>query len=348
MSVMIRVALALWMLVGASVQAADQQKVTVAVERSSLLGFLPITIAKTQGFFAEQQLDVSIQTFETQDDALAALREGRADAAGLSYDRLLRSAAEGAPVLAIIAISRMPGFVLGVRPDLTGAIKTIADLRGRRLGIAGRGSASAGFAHLLLARYGLRSEDVAFVSAARTEDAIRMLAAQEIDGIMTNDPTATVLSARSRMRPLVDTRTEEGVQQAFGIEELPGAVLTSMSSFVRQRPQAAQGLVKGIHKALVWLKAASPDDVADVVPLDQYEDKSLYTAAVGSTLPSFSRDGEVDGQGHDLLLRLIVMDGGRSIAVPLNRVFDRTFLQNAAGENDGLEGSGSPVPVEED
>jgi NitT/TauT family transport system substrate-binding protein len=126
-----------------------------------------VFIARAQGYFRQQGIEVDVVPFQSGADTIAPLASGELDVSGGITSIALLNAAErglGIKVVADKGTSR-PGFEfswLAVRRDLveSGAVRDLADLRGRRVGIAAsRSGAEAVVAHVL-ARGGVRLDEV--------------------------------------------------------------------------------------------------------------------------------------------------------------------------------------------
>ena len=116
-----------------------------------------VFIARARGYFRQQGIQVEVVPFQSGADTIAPLASGELDVSGGITSIALLNAAErglGIKVVADKGTSR-PGFEfswLAVRRDLveSGAVRDLADLRGRRVGIAAaRSGAEAVVAHVL-------------------------------------------------------------------------------------------------------------------------------------------------------------------------------------------------------
>lgn len=142
-----------------SANAAD--KLTVILEWFVNPDHAPLVVAKEKGFFAEAGLDVDLVAPADPNDPPKLVAAGQADI-GVSYQpQLHMQVAEGLPVARIGTLVATPLAVMMVLPD--GPIKTLADLKGRRIGY------SVAFERdtllpAMLARYGLKLADVETVA----------------------------------------------------------------------------------------------------------------------------------------------------------------------------------------
>lgn len=146
---------------------------------------LPLWIAQRLGFFADEGLDVRIELYEPIDEVTQRLREGNLDLAlGVTEHVILDSERGGH--LQIIAgnVNRLPFSLIG-RPG----VATIADLRGRRIGVSSLDAGSSSLVMQMLAAHGLRyPQDYTIVAVGPILTRWRLLQSGEIDAGLQGAP----------------------------------------------------------------------------------------------------------------------------------------------------------------
>lgn len=136
-------------------------KFTVILEWFVNPDHAPLIVAKEKGFFAEAGLDVELIAPADPNDPPKLVAAGKADL-GISYQPQLHLQVDGGlPVVRVGTLVATPLVTMMVLPD--GPVKTIADLKGKRIGF------SVGFYRdtllpAMLARHGLSLEDVETIS----------------------------------------------------------------------------------------------------------------------------------------------------------------------------------------
>ncbi|MGU3493568.1 ABC transporter substrate-binding protein [Xanthobacteraceae bacterium A53D] len=316
----------------ADTQKAEKPTLTLGVGGKPLLYYLPLTIAERKGFFKDEGLDVSINDFGGGAKSLQALIGGSIDVVTGAYEHTIRMQAKRQDIVSVIELGRYPGIVLVVRKDKADKIKTIADLKGAKIGVTAPGSSTNFFVNFLLAKHGLKPDDVSFVGVGGGASAVAQMKRGEIDAMANLDPVITKLQGDGDVVVLADTRTVEGNQQIFGGTN-PAAVLYLKRDFVEANPITTQKLVNAFYKALKWLETATPEDVAKVVP-EEYllGDPGLYVAAVKASKPTFSLNGVIPESGmKNALSMLIEFDAElKSANIDLPKTFDGRFVAKAA------------------
>jgi NitT/TauT family transport system substrate-binding protein len=316
----------------AAAQAPEKPKVVLGVGGKTLLYYLPLTIAERRGLFKEAGLAVEINDFGGGAKSLQAMIGGSTDVTAGAYEHTIRMQAKGQDVRAVIELGRFPGIVLAARRDLAGTVRSVADLKGRKIGVTAPGSSTNFFASFLLSKAGVAPEDVAFVGVGGGQAAIAAILHRQIDALANLDPVISKLEQDNAIDILADSRTEAGNRAIFGGSN-PAAVLYAKAEFIARNPNTVQALVDAFYKALRWLAAATPEDVVRTVP-EQYlmGDRALYLRAVGASLPTYSRTGVVTRDGMESARAMLVQFDAelQRAAIDLDRTWDGRFVARAA------------------
>jgi NitT/TauT family transport system substrate-binding protein len=315
-------------------QAAEPEKKDVAlgVGGKSLLYYLPLTIAEQKGYFTQEGLNVAINDFKGGSQSLQALQGGSVDVVTGAYEHTIRMQVKGRPVIALIELGRFPGFVLAARSALKDKVKKPGDLKGMKIGVTTPGSSTHNFLNYLLARDGVKPEEVSVIGVAGGMTAVAAVKRGEIDAISLSEPVIATLAREGSITVLADSRTEEGTKAIFGGNN-SAAVLYATPEFIAANPETTQRLVRAFYKALSWIKSASPEDIAAAVPQEYYlGDRTLYLEALKNTLQTYSRDGVITPASMKAAQEMLSFDAEvASAKVDLATTFDGRFLAKATG-----------------
>jgi NitT/TauT family transport system substrate-binding protein len=150
-------------------QAQAPRQVTVGI--LYIAADAGLFIAKERGYFAEQNLDVQLNRFTSAADIVALLATNKLDVgSGSATPGLFNSFKRGLEIQIVTskAVMIAPHFGTGsllVRKDLveSGAVKTIADLKGKRIAVNNIQSTSLNYVLRGIAVGGLAKEDVTLV-----------------------------------------------------------------------------------------------------------------------------------------------------------------------------------------
>jgi NitT/TauT family transport system substrate-binding protein len=316
----------------AAAQILEKPVLQIGVGGKPLLYYLPLTIAERKGFFKEEGLDVTINDFGGGAKSLQALIGGSVDAVTGAYEHTIRMQEKGQSVVAVLELGRFPGIVVGVAKAKAGTVKSVADLKGLKIGVTAPGSSTHLTAVYLLAKAGVAADDVGIVGVGSGASAVAALESGNVDAISHLDPVISKLEADGAMSILVDTRTETGTIAAYGTTN-PAATLYLKGDFIKDNPKTTQALTNALYKALKWLATASPEDVAASVPEEYWlGDKALYIRAVTASLPAYSRTGMISDEASKGMLDFlkVVEPTFNTAKIDLKKTFDPRFAIVAA------------------
>ena len=312
---------------------ADPVTVRIGVGGKPLLYYLPLTVAERKGFFAEEGIEAEISDFGGGARSLQALVGGSVDVVTGAYEHTIRMQAKGQDIRAVCELGRLPAIVIAVRKDLAGTVKSVADFKGRKVGVTAPGSSTALAVQFAMIKAGLKASDAPLIGIGGGAGAVAAIKRGEIDAIAHLDPVIAKLEADGDIQVLVDTRTEAGTRTLFGGPN-PAAVVYTRQDWIEHHPAAMQRVVNAFARALKWLAAASPEAIADLVPAAyQFGDRALYLQAVGKSLESYSRTGIPTQEGMASVLDLVrTLDAElQGAQIDLATTFDDRFVKRAMG-----------------
>src|SRR5512137_76135 len=184
----------------AAAQALEKKKVTIAVGGKNLLYYLPLTIAEQLKYFQAEGLEVEIVDFAGGARALQAVVGGSADVVSGAFEHTLNMQQKGQPMRAFVLQGRAPQIVLAV------STKSLADLKGKKIGVTAPGSSTNIMANFVLAKAGIRPADVSYVGVGASQGAVAAIRAGQVDAISNLDPVITILQRAGDSRIIADTR----------------------------------------------------------------------------------------------------------------------------------------------
>ncbi len=137
---------------------------------------LPPYVAQELGYFKDENLTVELVRFEGGVGALRSMVAGGVDLAGTSSEPLVTAIAQGVEVRAIGTYSPAISQVFAV----SAAIKTSADLKGKKIGIQEPGGFADALSRAYLKKNNIDAKDVSFVTTT-TAARVQQLAAGNVD-----------------------------------------------------------------------------------------------------------------------------------------------------------------------
>ena len=149
--------------VGAIALAADKpaKKVRIGLDWFANPDHGPVIVALTKGFFADAGLDVTIAAPSTTRDNVTMVLDGQVAIGMADQVRVQIESAGGSPLAIVGTLIPVPlNVILAVEG---GPVKSIADLRGRRIGYADSERAQRALLKIALAAHGIPISEVTLV-----------------------------------------------------------------------------------------------------------------------------------------------------------------------------------------
>lgn len=236
------------------------QKVKVAYV--PILKFATMYVAAQRGLFKKQGLDVEFERVKSGTEAIAFLTQGSIDVGGIAIVTSLWNAWNRGLDIRIIAPGALEPFTgsptkLLLRKDLEGKVKTIADLKGKRVATAGGpGSGGEYLVAKALERGHLTIRDVELINLGNA-DMPAALERGSIDAALAGSPYA-------------DQTIKGGHAVVLASDLTPGLMTVAFvgsGKFLKERPQVAERFVLALTEAARLMQG---DDYLAPTNIDAY------------------------------------------------------------------------------
>lgn len=309
----------------------EKTKVSIAVGGKAAFYYLPLTISEQLGYFKAEGLDVEISDFAGGARALQALVGGSADVVSGAYEHTINMQSKGQAIQSFVLQGRAPQIAMGVSTKAMPNYRSLADLKGRKIGVSAPGSSTNMVANLVLSRAGIKASDVSYVGVGTSAGALAALRSGQIDAMSNTDPVMTMLEQKGEVKIISDTRTLKGTQDVFG-GPMPAACLYTNAEFVQKNPNTCQALANAIVHGLKWLQTAGPSDIIKTVP-DAYllGDRALYLASFNKVREAISLDGLLPEEGARTALKALASfePTVKADKIDLGRTYTNDFARRA-------------------
>lgn len=309
----------------------EKTKVALAVGGKASFYYLPLTIAEQLGYFKAEGLDVEISDFAGGSRALQAVVGGSADVCSGAFEHTINLQSKNQIFQSFVLQGRAPQIAFGVSTKTLPGYKSIADLKGKKIGVTAPGSSTNMMANLVLARGGLKASDVSFIGVGTAAGALTALRSGEIDAISNIDPVMTMLEQKAEVKIISDTRTLKGTLEVFG-GPMPAACLYAPVDFIHKNPKTCQALANAIVHGLKWLQTAGPSDIIKTVPEGYLlGDRALYLASFNKVRDSIALDGLIPDDGARTALKALAsFDTGIKVdKIDLAKTYTNEFARRA-------------------
>ena len=315
----------------AQAQALEKSKLTVAVGGKNLLYYLPLTIAEQLGYFKAEGLDVTIVDFAGGSRALQAVVGGSADVVSGAFEHTVNMQFKGQRMRAFVLQGAAPQIVLGINPKTMAGFKTLADLKGKKVGVTAPGSSTNVMLNFVLAKAGLKPSDVSVIGVGAGNGAVAAMRSGQIDAMSNLDPVITLLQRSGDLKIISDTRVVTESEKVFG-GPMPAACLYAMQSFINSNPNTTQALANAIVRADKWIQRAGAADIIKAVPESfLMGDRAVYIDAFLAAKGALSPDGMIPEKGAQTAFRALasVDDQLAAAKLDLNAVYTNDFVKKA-------------------
>lgn len=328
---LIGVLMGLALAAGAATAPAQE---TVKVGVLKLTSSAPLFIGVEKGFFKEFGVEPQLVFFQAAAPIAAALAAGQIEVGATGLTAALYNIVLGGETLWIVADKgrEWPGYPLVailVQKELWDrGIRSVADLKGRRIGVTTLGSTFHFHIGNILEKQGMKLEDVKVVPLQAMAASMEALKGKQVDAIMVPQPF-----------PGRAEREGFGKILAWAGDLYPWQIATIFYSkgFAAARARAV-GFMKGYVKAARYYHdAVLVQRDGRVVPGANYDEVVGITARYTGARPEIIRLGfpYMDRNG-----RLLVTDIDKQMAwwaahgfikrpIPLRDVVDTSFVEEA-------------------
>ena len=309
----------------------EKTKVAIAVGGKAAFYHLPLTISEQLGYFKAEGLEVDISDHASGARSLQAVAAGLADVVSGAYEHTIDLQSKSQFYQAFVLLGRAPQIALGISTRTLPGYKSLADLRGKKIGVSAPGSSTSMLAALVLSRAGIKPEDVSFIGVGTAATALTAMRSGQIDALSNMDPVMTMLVQKGEVKIIADTRTLKGTQDVFG-GPMPAACLYAPIEFLQKNPNTAQALANAIVHGLKWLQTAGPGDIIKTVPESYFlGDRGLYLASFNKVREAIALDGLISADGTKTALRALasVDPAVRPDKIALGRTYTNEFALRA-------------------
>jgi NitT/TauT family transport system substrate-binding protein len=285
------------------VGAQGQPKMSIIVGGLEKIIYLPAMLTERLGYFKDAGVNVTLYNEGAGVSAEDEMIAGRVDAVVGFYDHTIDLQAKGKILEAVIILDRVPGEALVV--SNRSGINSLADLKGKHIGVTGLGSSTNFLAAFLVTKGGGSQGQYTPVPVGAGNTLIAAMQQGRIEAAVTTEPTVSRLMKMGLAHVLVDMRTAAGTRGALG-GTYPAACIYLRTDWANSHKDAVQRTVSAFAKTLQYLQANTSAVVADHMPEDYYVgDKPLYLAALAASMNMFNPTGLMPPDGPPTVLHVL-------------------------------------------
>jgi ABC-type nitrate/sulfonate/bicarbonate transport system substrate-binding protein len=302
------------LLIQSSIGAAE--KVIISYSSRSY-AFLPAQVGEARGFFKDENLEPLLIQMRSQ-VAVPALMSGEVNYT-LSFGNIIAGAMQGMPFKILAVLTDKPLHSLVGRPE----IKTINDLRGKRIGSQRIGGSDQLAAEAILQAKGINLKDVQFVTLGGDEPVrVEILRKGLVDAICTVPPGPVRL-------------VREGYNLLGGPKDLKiGSPISSVAvtdSRLKSNRDETKKVLRAVLRGLRFMHERREETI-QVMSRWLSQTPEVARDSYDSILPSFSPDGATVDKTYEFAIESRKATVRTDKPIPLAQVRDVTLLREVQKE----------------
>jgi NitT/TauT family transport system substrate-binding protein len=297
-------------------EAQELRKIHVAIPAVTP-AVATFAIAKDKGYYREEGLDVELVAMPSGvgTQALIGGNVKFSTLGGASLPPILR----GAPMRFLFATFSRPMFWLYAKPE----IRSIADLKGKKVGISSLGSGPDSILRDTLKKHGLDGgRDVAILPVGSGTARFYALQAGSVEAAMLSIP-AIFMAQDAGFRELVSFVDQDLV-------ELQGSILTT-NQLLESEPALAERFVRGSLKGFLTFRDNRPAAIQVLSKFLRLKE-DMVVKIYDRFKPGMTPDGTINEALQRKSIEHIIERVGVKEPPPLDKVFDFALARKANNE----------------
>jgi len=272
----------------------------------------PVIVALDRGYFQANGLDAEFVPFRGGPDLLKAVIGGEVLIGITGGTDIFVFREAGAPIRMVATETEGNHFTLNVSAD----VHSVADLRGKVIGVTKIGATTWVFARILARQNGWDPErDVKIVALGGLDAQVAALTRHEIQAFVWGDGGA-VLEAQGKSRVLkrLDSVTPRWVSQ----------IVYASEETIRRRPDDIRKGLHAIFQALAFMRR-HPEEAATIAARTLKWDPRAVLAAHRLSSPLFPTDGRIDVEALRAMQDTLLEQGVLATRLPLADHYTTVF-----------------------
>jgi len=298
--------------------ALGADKVKFALPGNSM-GYLPLFVAVHRGFFKDEGIDIELPRLIPA-MAQNALMSGDVQYHGLA-DSGLRLAARSAPIKAIFYGADRPMYYLVAQKE----IRSVAELKGKRVGVSQFGGTSDLSARLALKHFGVEPERDALIIQIGSEGTrMAALRAGSVAAIIVPVP-AVVLLKRDGFNE---------ISFVGDVVEFASNGYSTTDQRIKENPQEVKKVLRAMYRGLRFAKE-NPEGTIGVIQKEWKVDPEVAKESYAAIVKALNDDGIIGEKQLKIHFDIIRKTEKNIGEIPVEKVVDFRLLREVRRELSG-------------
>ena len=275
---------ALAAMVALPTHAAD--KVRFGKGHPTAFTFIPVDVGVEAGIFKKHGIDLEVSSFLGATKIHQAFAAGSLDMGAASGPDMV-FVAKGSPVKAVANMAGPP-LLIGIGVAADGPVKTLADLKGRKIAVTTLGSLTWWLPRELARLQGWGSDGIETVQVNSTPGMIAALKTKQVDAISTGVDSIYALEGKGEAKLLLN----------FGdyIKDFMMHVIYATDKFMAEHPDDVKKVLAAWFETIDYMHSHKAETVKIYVKVSKLP-PSIAERTYHDVMPIFTRDGHfIDSQ----------------------------------------------------
>ena len=282
-------------------RAANKPVCIVAI--NGVMETFPLELAQDLGYFREEGVAVNIEHAAKVSEAVLS---GSCEMSFDGYVATIQATTAGQKLKAFLVVGIRPTTVLVVAPKNSASIRTLADLKGKLVGVNVFGGATEMNLKHALKQNAIANSDVTLIQTGSGPKAVAALERGKVDAAFTSTTVLAVLRRRvSGVNTLLDLRTPDATKAFFGVDAIGGYSLNTKPEWLAEHPEQARRIARAMVRTLRWAREHPLEEVySKLQPIYRSDDKQVDMAVLEIIISTLSTDGKMPQGGAEAMQRV--------------------------------------------
>ena len=281
-------------------------------------------VAKDRGYFAEEGLDVEF-VFSGGGTATPALMSGSIEGSA-SGSAALSAIMKGAPLRVVLVFTESPAYKIWAQPD----IKTLADLKGKALGVLTRGDTFEIAARIALEKAGIPPDSVSYTPLGFGNGPGAAFESGALPAVVISTSTAVELQDIGQLKKA------HVIADFYRKVRMPWNAFAMNEKILYGNPELAKKILRPIVKGARYLKVFKAQTIAISSKYQKGPNPRANDLEYADFIKELTPDWTVSDDLilSDLKLRAGLLNVAESAIPPIGKVYDFTIVRSVNAELD--------------
>lgn len=274
---------------------AEPLQLAVSVPGPNAASYYPVELISRIGADKAEGAEVRVVFAPGGPAAIDDVMHNNVDFAVVGLPAAMSVRLKDKRVVALAAINDLPLYALLVRQGLKNEVRSIADLKGRTIGLHSNSTANKSTSQqvleLMFRRGGVPPGSYRIVGIGRRwESESLMLKSGAVDAVIGDEPHATYMVTNKIAFPLVHLGDAQMARQYAGSGFLRGALI-GRSDKLEKDTAKAETMVRIIKRTLQWIATHTPEEFVGALGITDPDERQKLIVVLKKFPRQYSKDG---------------------------------------------------------